>query len=112
MDTLNFLVVENTGEKPKCILVTSSRPEATAAFKTASRDSKIDSVRLYGSAAPTHRWSPSKTAKIVAENNKRLAAEAKELADAEKNQAKADLEKAEADAKEAKAKLKELASKE
>ncbi len=112
MDTLNFVVTWNNGGEPKCILVTKNHPKAMAVFNEAAKDPKIDHVKLYGSATPTKRWSPSKVAKIVSENNSRLAKEAEAAANAERDKAKADLAQAEAAVKDAKARIKGIDPKE
>lgn len=108
MDDLNFVVIWNNGEEPKCDLITQDRGLAMKRFETLMQNPKLDQIKLYGPSNPTRRWEPAEKARIVQENNKRL----KDEAEAEANKAKDEAKKRLADAqkllKEAEAAAKEL----
>lgn len=108
MDQLNFIVSWPTGKKPEVLLVEEDRGLAIARFEALMSDSKIENLKLYSQVSPTRRATPAETAKIVAENNKRLKEAEEAKANAEKIKAEAAVASAEEALKAAKAKAKEL----
>lgn len=107
MDNLNFVVVWNKGKDPECVLATQDRASAVALFEKLMGDSKLDQIKLYGPNVPSRRWEPAEAARIVAENSKRLKAEAEALENKSKEEAKQRLAKAREELKEAEAKAKD-----